>query len=290
MLSGPVKNICLLIILVLWPGPAVFSAPAHRITGQFLVIENPAALKIYNKYEQRISAQELSLFKPYCALRLTGINLTLSDNFTLADRIELNGETFYLLKTNRKMLDTSQHAGYLKEFNGVVIIEDTVEIRSGNSIHLQIPAPAAGKISLPAGSSLRRIFTSGRLTYVQLLDQTGQFGWCNLPARGAWRKFRQPVTAANLHDIFGRIQPVFERYNSLYHQSFQYFNSRSAVQKTIPYWQVELKGQLISAELRQVSDLQFFQNSMPYLVNEIQQQLYNTSLQITRTDGGIEIK
>jgi hypothetical protein len=290
MWSGPGKNLYWLIIFCLWSAFPLHSASGPQKSGNYLVIENPAALKIYNKYEQRIDAQELQLFKPFCALRLTGINTTLSDNFTLADRVEMDGETFYLLKSNRQSFDLLRPAGYLKEFRGVAVIEDTIVISRDNRIFLQTPAAAAPKTPLPSGTLLRRIFASGNKTYILLLDQNRLYGWCNLADRRSWRKFDQPLAETKLTNILQQLQKIFDRYNSLYRQSFQYFNIQNAEHRAIPYWQLELKNKQISADLHNIPGLSAFQYSLPYLINELQQNLRNTHLHITQTDNGIEIR
>ncbi len=289
MSFGPVKNICLLIILILWFARFTHSTPDHQRAGDYLIIEKPLGLKIYNKYEQKISLDESLLFKPFCALRLVDINMTLSDNFTLVDRIEVDGEYFYLLKSDRQTLDISQSTGYFKEFHAVPVIGDTVTISRDNMIYLQTPVAPAEKIMLPAGTQLRRIFLNGNMTYIQTLDGSRQYGWCNLSAKTGWTKITQPTVEINLSDILKRIQPVFDRYNSLYRHTFQYFNDQTGEQRAIPYWQVELKNKRIAGKLLNVPSNRSFQNSLPYLIDEIKQHLRNTHLQISQTDDGIEI-
>jgi len=53
---------------------------------------------------------------------------------------------------------------------------------------------------------------------------------------------------------------------------------------------VELKNKQITGKLLNVSGPDSFQNSLPYLINEIRQQLRNTRLQISQMAAGIEIK
>ncbi len=295
MVSRSVSIFFLLLILSLWFVRPVVAGPDRQLTGDYLIIEEPAALKIYNKYEQKINSDDAELFKPFCALRLTDSNITLSDNFTLADRIEIEGMYFYLLKTNRQTLDVSQSAGYLKELRGVRVIEDTVVISRENMFYLQTPGSSAKTVLpagtlLPAGCILRRIFFSGNMTYIQILDETRQYGWCNLSAKSGWHKLLRPVAETDLSVILKRIQPVFDRYNSLYRNSFQYFNAQTGEQRAIPYWQVEMKNKRITGKLLNISSAVSLQNSLPYLINEVQQHLRNTHLQITQMTAGIEIK
>lgn len=290
--SGLITKLSLFIILT---ACFVLAGSDQLRRGDYFIIEKPAALKIYNKYEQKINPEEEALFKSFCPLRQIEINIALSDNFTLADRVELDGMYFYLLKVNRQTLDISQSAGYLQEFHGVQIIEDTLVISRDNIFYLQTPGAsqkttlAAGTL-LPAGCILRRIFLNGNMTYIQILDETRRYGWCDLSVKTGWHRLLRPVAATDLSVILKRIQPVFERYNALYRNSFQYFNDQTGEQRAIPYWQVELKNKQITGNLLNLPGAVSLQNSLPYLINEIQQHLRNTHLQINQTAAGIEIK
>lgn len=290
MVYGQLTKISFFIILIACFARGAHTTPGHQRTGDYLIIEKPAALKIYNKYEQKTDPAETAWFRPFCALRLIDINMTLSDNFTLADRIELAGKFFYLLKVDRQALDISQSPGYLKEFRRVLVIEDTVVISRNDMIYLYSPAAPAEKTFLPGGTLLHRIFLNGNLTYVQTLAETRQYGWCNFSNKTGWHKLDQAATAANLGDIMIRIQPVLDRYNSHYHNFFQYFNDQTGEQRAIPCWQVELKNKRITGRLLNISGSVIFQNSLPYLINELQQQLRGTQLQIKQTAAGIVIE
>jgi len=204
MVYGPLTKVSFFLILIACFTRDAHTTPGHQQTGDYLIIEKPAALKIYNKYEQKIDLAETAWFRPFCALRLTGINMTLSDNFTLADRIEIEGKYFYLLKVNRQALDISQSPGYLKEFRRVLVIEDTVIIDRNDMIYFYSPAAPAEKNPLAEGTLLQRIFLNGNLTYVQILAENRQYGWCNLSAKSGWHKLLRPETEADLSDILRR--------------------------------------------------------------------------------------
>jgi hypothetical protein len=290
MVHGPLNIIWVLIILGAWftrTGYPAYDRPSKM--SNYLIIEKPAALKIYNKYEQKIDPAGSGLFKSFCALQITDPNITLSDNFTLADRVEIDGEYFYLIKNNRQSFDLTRLPGYLKEFRGVQAFGDTVVVSHDGRIFLQSPLTKE-KIYLPAGTMLKRIFLSAKMTYIQTIHETRQYGWCNLSDDSNWHRFSPPATALNLNEVLKQIQPVFDRYNSLYRQSFQYFNQHMDRQRVIPYWQVELTDTRLSAKLMNIAGTGSFPNSLPYLVNEIRQHLLNTPLQITQTGDGFEIR
>ena len=120
MQTGSIIKLFLFTILLPGFSNLLNSAPGQQ-RADFLIIENPGALKIYNKYEQQITNNESLLFEPYCALRLISTNITLSDNFTLADKIKLYDDYFYLLKDDKNEFRLSRSPGYLKEFHNVLL-------------------------------------------------------------------------------------------------------------------------------------------------------------------------
>jgi hypothetical protein len=288
MRTGSNKKLYSLNFLLLGIATLLYSAPDNR-RADFLIIENPHALKIYNKYEQKITESEYNLFQPFCALYLVNINISLSDNFTLADKITLWGEIFYLLKNDRQSFSLNKPPGYVKEFRNVVVIEDTVIISVDGKVNLQPPA-GGQKIRLPAGTRLRRIFVNKKLTYIQTLGESPRYGWCNISDQSTWRRDNHKSIAPVRKEIFDRILPVFTRYNNLYRQCFEYFNTRSGEKRAIPFWQLELKNKRITATLMNISGTNQFSTSFPYLVNEIQQRLLNTGLQLKVNNSQIEIK
>jgi hypothetical protein len=294
MQTGSNKKLFLFTILLLGSYNLLNSAPGQQ-RADFLIIENPGALKIYNKYEQQITNNESLLFESYCALRLISTNITLSDNFTLADKIKLSDDYFYLLKDNKQSLRISQSPGYLKEFHKVLLIEDTVIVSENSRLYLQLPSgtsatSAASKIPLAEGTRLHRLFENKNLTYIRILDASSRYGWVNLTDKSSWRKEDHRSVGTDLQKCFTRIMPVFDRYNNLYQQLFQYFNAHTGTNYPVPRWQLELKNKQINAVLLNASSADQFRNSYPYLLNELHQELINTGLHVIVMDKVIEIK
>jgi hypothetical protein len=165
-------------------------------------------------------------------------------------------------------------------------------IVSGHPVtYLQNPATKE-RIALPEGALLRRIWVTGHLTYIHTIDSRQRYGWCDLSAKSGWHRYTPSAAAAepDIKQISGRIEMILNRYNSVYQNLFRYFNARSGTTKSIPNWQIQVNGKRITALLQNSPVADPFPQSLPYLLNEVQQVLLNTGLQLTATAGKIEIR
>ena len=254
----------------------------------FYIIENPLALKILNKYEQSLSEREAELFKPFCALKIINVRQVLSDNFTTAAQVWLEGNNFYLSKDADQNLIKTAAPGYFREIKQVPAILDTVVINNNKTVYFQLPA-GHEKNYLAQGTPVERIFRFNDQIYVHILDGSGRYGWANLTEKSFWHK--QPVksTLPDLPKIYKQIQITFNRYNARYEQLFLYFNQKTRSNRPVPAWQTVLRNHSIIATLVNAESDYSFRHSQPYLINELERIVLNSGLDVSIKDNRIEI-
>ena len=93
------KLILLIIVYIIFICTNGFS----QSNKNFLVVENPFEIKIYNKYEQNLSSNDSSYFLPYCPIEIIAEDSFLSDQYTPAFIGKINNQLFYFIKSEKNL-------------------------------------------------------------------------------------------------------------------------------------------------------------------------------------------
>lgn len=161
-------------------------------TADFIVVENPGNLIVYNLYEQQISFREQrSLFPyPYQPIRIIETDGFFSDMFTRCMKIRLGYEFFFLRKDGKGNLSNFENLGYHKIFHKCSVLSDTVEVLKDRTLFLRKRPELSSstkdqKNLLLRGNKLIQIFDQPQESpfwvYVKVLNDKLNFGWVYLP-------------------------------------------------------------------------------------------------------------
>ena len=149
-------------------------SPGER--ADFLIIEIPTKLLMYNKYEQQISFREQrALLQPFQPLRIEENDVLLSDSFTKAMKVASGRNSYFLLKTDDGDFENAAEAGYINTLQNCIIINDTVEVFQDNAIFLSKRPTSRStaesqKSFLKKQTQFLRLFTHKNFTYIQTLE------------------------------------------------------------------------------------------------------------------------
>lgn len=258
----------------------------------FLILEKPTALFILNKYEQKISYQEEKVFTPFSAIRILNNNEILSDNFTTAYKVIIRNDIYYLLTDeDRKLINLSQ-AGFYNYIKNTNVLNDTVYITKDNRIYLHPPdAKNKNRKYLDSGTSVKRIFTLNKKVYAQILGFDQSYGWSNLEQRQYWQfvKISSSYSESIPSEIRESIRNSINRTNQSITKLFQFFNSETRKNLATPQWQMEVYGDRIICYLSDDNTRTGFKESTHYLINELDNILIGSGLNLEVKMNRIEI-
>ena len=261
-------------------------------TTDFIIVENPSALHILNKYEQKISFQEEKLFLTNCALEIINRRETLSDNFSSAVKVKIKNDIFYLLLDQDDQIKNSNGAGYLRIYTKTKLVNDTIEVIKDKTVYLESPDPKSNqKRFLPPGIRLRRIFKSNNKYYCQVMDSESIYGWSTFTVSAGWRLLVASQSSSETipPEIIGSIQKKITDTNQTLQNLFKYLNAETNENLTIPQWEVEVFLDRIICTFNHHFPPQYFKESTSYLVDKLEYILLGSKLHLVTGQNKITI-
>ena len=149
----------------------------------FLILENPFELRIYNKYEQNLSFKDSLYFLQYCPVEIIAEDTLLSDEYTPAFIGRIENQSFYFLKPEQNIPFSKLFNSYSDFVKNKQSLMDTIQITKDDKILLHNPKDRNQKERLSIDTKLVRIFKKGTGTYVKNLTLPVQYGWCEIMFR-----------------------------------------------------------------------------------------------------------
>jgi hypothetical protein len=254
-----------------------FAAPdSTASTGEYLIVENPRALRIRDRYEQMLSKGALKALPAYMPFKVVERHALLGDQITQATRVEYANSEYYLVEDDRGNLRGKSDAGYMRAFKAARPRGDTIEIVRTDAIRLYPRYPAGGQpVSLNAGKRIERVFSLQGRHYLRTLGSSPSCGWSTLSPSSAWRiPEKTPVATAELdNQLQGRIQERINRANDVYATYFRHFNERTGQSLPAPAWRCAVTDHGMECEPAAASPAQAVPVSTRQLVDDLDQLL-----------------
>ena len=280
-------NRCL-ILACLW---AAGFAPA---TGAetYLLVERPAALVVYDQYQQILSTGDraaLGSFVPFHVLRARSV---LGDGITPCVAVDLEGNTYYLLRDAGDRLAGESRAGRIQWYTDATPLGDTVTIL--RPADLEVPWSRAPH-PVQAGEHLIRVFRLGTKTYVAHRDAAAPYGWLSLEERDRGRSWSPPVVIPQAPPVVTgpmtqEIQSRVAEANRVLSGLFTYFNTSLHAKRQPPRWTVQASGDSLLCALEGTTSPETFSESTKALVREIENVLLGSRLRVVTSPGRILIQ
>ncbi len=205
----------------------------------YLIVENPAALLILNKYEQN-SAIDFPSFTPF---RIIEEHTLLSDAVTPALKAEAEGKPLFIVRDEKEKFIGEEGSGYAAIFRKCASLGDSVRVLRERSIWLYekyFNQRDNRREYLKKEDILIRIFKYKGSYYVKRINRSPAYGWCRLPAGTSWSKLEpqragRPVLS---EDLRLRIRAFIAGVNLTYKNYFDYFNGAYQDHIPAPRWEV----------------------------------------------------
>lgn len=257
----------------------------------FLVLEHPGRLVVYNKYQQAITERERTLLAAFVPMRVLKAEDVLGDGFTRCVQVGIDDEVFFLLKDPGGALARSGPLGFETTYRHAALVLDTVRILLRHSI--QSPSTRSTSRTLSTGIKLIRIFRSEDAIYCRTSESPPTYGWVDFKGMkegSDWIPFdtASPAEPTTTDELARRVRARIDRVNDLLERLFDHFNKQTNDRKPVPHWNVTLSHEKITCSLEKVVPQQFEQSSV-YLAKDLENAIMGSGRHVSYTPGRIEI-
>jgi len=258
----------------------------------YLIVENPFDVNIYNKYEQNLSSNDSSYFLPYCPIEIIAEDTLLSDQYTSAFIGKINNQLFYFIKSENNISFNKLFDSYSSYIKNAKSLMDTIQIVQDNKVLFYNAKDKRQKERLAIDTKLVRIFKKGTQTYVKILDKAIKYGWCDLNNSKAWTNFQIPKKE-KIEDI-AAIESVIKKKlsdtNNVIQKLFIHFNKLNRVNIQLPYWTyLNKENEFVCTMLNNENNYDFTE-STNILINELQLVLAHTNYNVVWQSNEIVIQ
>ena len=106
-----------------------------------LTVEHPQRLVLFNKYQQRLSAEEYRRLPPFVPMVFVREQDHLGDGFTPCAAVEIDREPYYILRNEAGGFSTQGEPGRIEIFRNASLQGDSVVLLRGGALALK---PAGG--------------------------------------------------------------------------------------------------------------------------------------------------
>lgn len=256
----------------------------------YIIVENPSLLTIYNKYQQSLSETEKDKLAPYTPFQIVEENEILSDQITFATRCIYNDNIYFLLKNENNQYFEEKENSYVEIFKNCEIWGDTIQILKNKSVYTyRTPKKKNYKINpfeLRKEELWSRIFKKGNSYYLKQTGENEIFGWAHLHTNNSWEVyFMLSNDTKKLPDkLVQRLQTRIESANQSYTRYFSYFNKKYGQEKKVPKWKVEFTESRIEGKLNEIFYMENLQMSNRYLFQDLENILLGSKFNITIED------
>ncbi len=256
----------------------------------YLIISDPHKLSIFNQFEQSLTENEIKNLHLNAPFQIVKRKELLGDQITEALRCKYQGETFFLLLDDNGNLKSTSASLYQKTFQKCLILNDSVQLKQPAKIFEKYPSSGIST-SCKADQFVIRIFQYSTSFYVYMPEKK-IYGWINNGTsifRTAAKKISRSVTL-DITDITGLIQTRLDAANEQYRQYFEYFNTITQQNKTVPVWKMEKNGTKVHCILTSSAHIAGqLEQSTRYVVQDIEQILLGKPFTVQYSSGEIII-
>ncbi len=245
----------------------------------FLLVTNPQAVVLFNKYETRLSSEQKSELGTNLPFKIEKKETTLGDGITPAARVSLNGTVYYLLRDNDGGIIGARNGASL--YRNCHVAGKMVEAASGAALYPRYPSSGSPQ-KLSVGTELKIIFTYSGMRFAKVSEESA-YGWLrgktNKPAQAQAATYQPGQTSDRF--LTQRIMSRIEEANKDYRLFFGHFNEFTGKDKTIPEWQCSPGGTGLRCVLEGPKGVEkYLKNSTAHLVQDLKEIALGRSLEV----------
>jgi hypothetical protein len=270
------------------------SSIVYSQTADFLIVENPSILIIYNKYQQSISNQIQKQLVSFTPFQIIEEDELLSDQISHASRVIFDNNIYFLLKNEEGNYIPDKNE-YFRIFKNCELIGDTIKVLRDNWVSI-FPKPEyltrkSQHIYLDENRYCVRLFKYRNLFYLKVAGDSTVYGWTKLPRNGWELMYESDITLVTIpENLISRLKIRIDSANQDYENFFSYFNKKYDKENVIPYWNLEISDYEIQGTLNDPSLVNNLKNSNRYLIQDIDNIFLGSNFVFIFSDSSFSIK
>jgi len=273
---------------------AVSLSPGPLRAEQFLIVEHPAALVIYDRYQRLLGSKDAEALGSNVPMRILERHSLLGDGLTPCMSVEIAGTPFYILTESGGRIAQRSGTGGWEEFDNAVALQDTVTVLRSARLGLLSPGELNASL-LDTGERVARVFRIGERAYVRRMAPQLAYGWVTFPQRDRGRSWDlatacESVPARVTPGITDSVRASLRRVNEVIANLFTSFNRNSPSRLAPPHWELRAAGGALRCTLENAADLAAFQESSSLLARDLERFTLGTGLAVTESPGQIIIR
>jgi hypothetical protein len=258
---------------------------------EFLIVQRPERLRIFNRYQQQLSAEERARLRPFTPFRVIDADAVMGDGFTRCMTVDDGAHLYYIQKDEEGELFGASDAGFIKRIQRAEPLRDSVEVIASGGLTFFDPLEQVRSL-LPRGAIVVRIFATDRLTYAYALSEH-RYGWIRQPARGqAWRPLKraQPDAVSPIARVMPALAERVEEVNGKLRRLFDHLGAKHNRQLPAPQWRMHSTPGAVLFVLETSLPAERFEESSRQLARKLESALLGTPLRVQASAGYIEVR
>lgn len=281
---------------IVWPVLAlipVLRSPGFGGGAEYLIVERPAALVVYDRYQQSLSADARRALPRFLPMRILSRRELLGDGLTPCTNVEIRQGPAYLLLDEKGSLAGESGAGHIWHLKDATTLDDTVSVLRSRQLKFEPPSGGMQQF-LSEGEKLARVFEVSGRTYVWRASLS-MYGWVTIRPgdRGvSWEPpppaavSRESISVSRLQDsIRSRLASV----NHLLARIFSHFNEELRTQRIPPQWTFHASGDTLICQLEGTPTPGDFSESTAVLSKTLSDLVIGTRFTVVSAPGAITI-
>ncbi len=285
-LKNLIRQCVLFFLLFIFP---VFSITAQQSkTANFIVVNNPSSLTVFNKYQQRLSSDQLKLFPAGIPLQILKDNDLLSDGYSKAIKVSFENNIYFIIK-NDNLKSLSESISY----KNVKLFSDTVEVTVSNKIFFNSRNQSESSDFLDKGTRLLRVFRDGQFYYARKLNSGNQFGWIpsnkNYLVKPLLQKTANSDKSGISNFLFSNAEKKITAINEKLEKLYSIYNQKESRNISVPNLTLETQDRKLICRFQNLTENNAFSATQKYIQNELEIVFLGSGYKISKTDFGFEI-
>lgn len=270
------------------------SADAQPASAEFLLIEHPQRLRVYDRFEQFVQDPAAAGLTPFAALQVLTERGTLGDGITPVMQVRISGEIYFLIRDPETgTLVGERELGSVTRVKNARTHWDSLEILAPGGVRFT-PEGGGRQRLLPAGTPLYRLFSTAGRTYVRTQDASLDHGWLGGGPEEDGRLWRRPAkqaaaAPAGEQDLIERIRERVGQTNTLISTIYTTVERVASRRIQPPQWSVVVDGSAIRCSLAPLPP-DSARSSSFLLGKHIESLTLGTRYRVRATPGLIEVR
>lgn len=270
----------------------IFVTSAWAQSTDYLIVENPAELRILNKFEQSLGPSESARLYKFMPFERVRTYMLLSDRMTTAMLVKHGANSYFILTDTDGEPVNIRSAGAWKMYNGARPLSDTVVAALDDKMNLLIGVSPQNPIirTLKKGEKAVRIFSWHGWIYLYLLDDRIA-GWVETGVQNeAWEKL-SPMTQkkTDLSAVIRDVQKIVDETNAITREIFNALNKIEPRSVRPPQWELKHENGKLICVLLPAESYRAYSESMNALRREFENALIGTPIKLRQEGSRIEL-